>query len=234
MIRPRRAAPTATGRSEAFSDGVFAVAITLLALDLGRIHGDPTRGDGTLGAAFGEQWPTLLAFAASFVFIGVAWTNHHHVFIRVERLSRQLNAVNLTLLAGIAMVPWATSTLAEALSLPGHHGQQEVLLYGAVISFGTFTWWLLFHTLVTHPELLEQRDHAHGFRADRIGTFVGFFGSAVPAVIGYFWSPIIATVMFFALPVFFAIGSEGFERGTRPSDPGSMTVATGASEPERA
>lgn len=219
MIRPRRAAPTSTGRSEAFSDGVFAVAITLLALDLGRIHADPARGDGTLGAALGELWPTLLAFAASFVFIGVAWTNHHHVFVRVERLSRGLNTANLALLAGITMVPWATSTLAEALSLPGHHGQQEVLLYGAVISFGTFTWWLVFHTLATRPELLEQPEHADGFRADRIGTLVGFIGSAVPSAIGYFWSPIIATSMFFALPVFFAIGSEGFERSTRAIDP---------------
>ncbi len=219
MIRPRRAEPTATARSEAFSDGVFAVAITLLALDLGRIHADPTRGDGTLGAALGELWPTLLAFAASFVFIGVAWTNHHHVFVRVERLSRGLSAANLALLAGITMVPWATSTLAEALSLPGHHGQQEVLLYGVVISFGTLTWWLVFHILATHPELLGLPDHANGFRADRIGTLVGFVGSAVPAAIGYFWSPIVATVMFFALPVFFAIGSEGFERGPRSGNP---------------
>ena len=212
MIRPRRGAPTPTGRSEAFSDGVFAVAITLLALDLGRIHADPARGDGTLFAALGELWPTLLAFGASFVFIGVAWTNHHHVFVRVARLSRQLNAANLALLAGITMVPWATSTLAEALSLPGRHGQQEVLLYGAVITLGTFTWWLVFHTLATHPELLEDAEHADGFRADRISTVVGFVGSAVPTAIGFFWSPIIATVMFFALPIFFAIGSEGFER----------------------
>jgi len=123
MLRPRRAEPTETSWAEAFSDGAFAVAITLLALHLGRGHGDPNLGDDTLFTSIGHLWPTMLAFAASFVFIGVAWTNHHHVFVRVKGLSRGLNAANLLFLAGIAMTPWATTTLAEALSLPGTHGQ---------------------------------------------------------------------------------------------------------------
>lgn len=214
MLRPRRAEPTETSRSEAFSDGVFAVAITLLALDLARIHADPAVGDGTLFAAIRHLWPTLLAFAASFVFIGVGWTNHHNVFVRVKRLSRSLNAANLLLLAGITMVPWATATLAEALSRPGNHGQQEVVLYAAVTLYGTATWWLVFHTLARHPELLDDPQHANSFAADRIGAAVGFIGTVIPALIGFYWSPITATLLFFALPVFFAIASEGFDEST--------------------
>lgn len=71
MPRLRRAEPLETKRSEGFSDAVFAVAITLLALDLMRIHATPGVGDGTLFAAIGAFWPVLLAFAASFAFIGV-------------------------------------------------------------------------------------------------------------------------------------------------------------------
>ena len=190
------------------------MAITLLALDLGRIHADPTIGDGSLFAAVLHLWPTLLAFAASFGFVGVAWTNHHNVMVRVARLSRSLNGVNLLLLAGVAMIPWATSTLAEALSRSGQqHGQQEVLLYAAVTTFGTSTWFLLFHTLAHNPDLLANPDDSRGFATDRMGAAIGFVGTVVPAAIGYFWSPIAATVMFFALPVFFAFASEGFETG---------------------
>ena len=140
-----------TGRSEGFSDGVFAVAITLLALDLNRIHGSE---DSTLFASVARNWPVLLAFAASFAFIGVAWMNHHNVFARIKLMSRSLNAVNLLLLAGIVMTPWATSNLAEALSLPGHHGQQEVLLYSLVLIYEALTWFLLFNVLAGNPELL--------------------------------------------------------------------------------
>lgn len=90
-------------RTEAFSDGVFGVAITLLALDLARIHANPP--NTTLVQALRLEWPTLLAFAASFVFIGVAWTNHHNVFRRVALQTRALNGANLLLLAGVSMVP---------------------------------------------------------------------------------------------------------------------------------
>ena len=197
---------------------MFAVAITLLALDLGRVHAQTGVGDGSLNAALGRYWPTLLAFAASFAFIGVAWTNHHSVFVRVARVSRGLNAANLLLLAGITMVPWATSTLADALSQRGDHGQQEVLLYAAVLMFGTLTWLLVFHTLATHPELLVDPDDARGFRADRIGTLIGFAATTLAAAIGFLWSPVAATLLFLALPVFFAFASEGFERHDRDAE----------------
>ncbi len=88
-LRPRRAEPSETDRSRAFSDGVFAVAITLLALDLGRVHAQSGVGDGSLLAALRLYWPTLLAFAASFTVIGVAWTNDHNVLL--ERSTRRVS-----------------------------------------------------------------------------------------------------------------------------------------------
>ncbi|MEP7284141.1 MAG: TMEM175 family protein [Chloroflexota bacterium] len=211
MLRPRRAEPTETSRLEAFSDGVFAVAITLLALDLSRIHADPSQAI-TLAGALGANWPTLLAFAASFAFVGVAWTNHHHVFVRVMVQSRALNWANLLLLAGVTIVPWATSILAQSLGdAAGDHGRQEILLYAAVTSFGALTWGLVFHVLATSPELLEDPTHAKGFVTDRSATLVGLITTAIAAFVGYFWSPLIATGLFLALPVFYAVASEGFE-----------------------
>jgi len=96
-----------------------------------------------------------------------------------------------------------------------------VLLYAAVTIFGTATWALLFHELASRPHLPVNSEHAAGFATDRLGTLIGFIGTAVAAAIGFYWSPIAATALFFALPVFFAIGSEGFERHPSPSRVGS-------------
>jgi uncharacterized membrane protein len=209
--RLRRAEWSQTGRAEGFSDGVFAVAITLLALDLSGIHATAGVGDGTLGAAFQAYWPRLLAFAASFAFIGVAWLNHHTRFARVRYMSRGLHAANLLLLAGIVMIPWVTATLAEALSLPGHQGQQEVVLYGAVLVLNAIAWFFLLSVLARQPQLLEDPTQATGFANDRFAALMGGLVGVVGATIGYFWSPIAATVLFLAMPIFYATVSEGFE-----------------------
>jgi len=214
--RLRRGQPTQTGRSEGFSDAVFAVAITFLALDLGHIHATE---HSTLFVSIAGLWPVLLAFAASFAFIGVAWMNHHNVFARVKSMTRSLNAANLLLLAGIVMIPWVTSTLAYALSRPGGHGQQEVLLYAAVLIFEAATWFILFNVLVRNPELLEDPADASGFAADRFSSIIGMGTGLVAGLIGYFWSPIAATVLFLAMPVFFAVVSEGFEQVSPDANP---------------
>lgn len=212
MLRFRRAEPTESGRLEAFSDGVFAVAITLLALDLGRIHADPSVGDGTLFSAIRILWPTLLAFAASFVFIGVAWTNHHNVFVRVKNMSRSLNGANLLLLAGVSMIPWVTSVLSEALtSHDNTNAIQAVVLYGTVTTIGALTWALLFHVLSKNPDLLIDTQHAKHFAADRFGALVALASTVIAIILAYYWTPLAAAVLYLALPLFFAAASEGFE-----------------------
>ena len=86
-----------TGRTEAFSDGVFAIVITLLVLDLTNPHYRP----GGLGAALARQWPSYLAFGFSFVYVGVIWLNHHALFRRISRLDLGLNWINLGVLLTI-------------------------------------------------------------------------------------------------------------------------------------
>ena len=211
MLRPRRGEPTPVDRTEAFSDGVFAVAITLLALDLARIHADPP--NTTLVQALRLEWPTLLAFAASFVFIGVAWTNHHNVFRRVALQTRALNGANLLLLAGVTMVPWVTATLASSLggTSGGDDGRQEILLYAAVTGLGAVTWGILFHVLAISPDLLKDPSHADGFKSDRLASLVGISTTIVGALIGYYWNPLVAVGLFLTLPVFYYALSDGLE-----------------------
>ena len=99
-----------TARVEAFSDGVFAIAVTLLVLELKvPAHNRP------LGAALLAQWPSYIAFLISFAFIGIMWINHHRLFTHIVRATNGLLALNLLLLLGVTVVPFPTAVLAASL-----------------------------------------------------------------------------------------------------------------------
>ncbi len=106
-----------TGRIEAFSDGVFAIAITLLILDMKVPRGLARPED--LARALLAQWPNYLAYLTSFLTIGVMWMNHHRLFTLIRRADHLLMVLNTLLLLGISVVPFPTSVLAEYLGHPG-------------------------------------------------------------------------------------------------------------------
>src|SRR5262245_8055436 len=105
---------TETNRIEAFSDGVFAIAITLLILEI-KV---PSPEQGRLGIALLRQWPSYLAFLLSFAYIGVMWMNHHRMFTHIRRYNDTLLLLNLLLLLGITAVPFPTAVLASNLGTP--------------------------------------------------------------------------------------------------------------------
>jgi uncharacterized membrane protein len=100
-----------TNRLEAFSDGVFAIAITLLVLEIAV----PEAGEGGLWHALTNEWPSFAAFAVSFLVIGIIWINHHGVIDHLQRTNRTLLYLNLLLLFCIAFIPFPTALLAEYL-----------------------------------------------------------------------------------------------------------------------
>lgn len=101
-----------TARLEAFSDGVFAIAITLLVLEIGVPHA----GSGSvLARELGREWPSYLGFGLSFVVIGIMWMNHHTMFKDIERVDHGLLVFNLLLLMSISFLPFPTAVLAEHL-----------------------------------------------------------------------------------------------------------------------
>src|SRR5215468_9072485 len=101
-----------SGRLEAFSDGVFAVAITLLALNLAV----PGPGHGPLGEQLTSHWPAFAAYAVSFFTLGIIWVNHHAMFRNFSEIDRGLLFLNLLLLFFLVAIPFATATLADYLS----------------------------------------------------------------------------------------------------------------------
>jgi uncharacterized membrane protein len=96
---------------KAFSDGVFAIAITLLILEI-KI---PSAGSGDLSRQLIRQWPSYFAFVVSFAFIGIMWINRHRLFTNIKRSNNALLFLNLLLLLGVTMVPFPTAVLAQHL-----------------------------------------------------------------------------------------------------------------------
>jgi uncharacterized membrane protein len=140
------------GRLEAYSDGVFAVAGTLLALNL--VVAGP--GHGTLGHQLTIHWPAFAAYFVSFFTIGIIWVNHHALFRLIPTVDRTLLFLNLTLLFVIVAIPFVTSTLATYLRQGGADAHLAAALYASVfelmsIVFCLLFWWPLHRGLLSVP-----------------------------------------------------------------------------------
>jgi len=129
-VSEQNGAANETARIEAFSDGVFAIAITLLILE---IQVPPQTPHGGLRRALVNLWPSYLAFLASFMTIGVMWLNHHRLFTLINKKDDGLIAFNLLLLLGVTWLPFPTALLAEHLL--GSHADQQV---AALVYAGSF------------------------------------------------------------------------------------------------
>lgn len=145
-----------TGRIEAFSDGVFAVAITLLVLNIQPPH--ISTGDNELLKYIGEQWPMLIAFVSSFATIGVMWMNHHKLFTLIKRADNVLLALNLLLLLVIIFIPYPTALLAQQYSAHPE-GHVAALLYTGTNVILAICFNLLWRYASHHNRLLDQKSN---------------------------------------------------------------------------
>ena len=127
-----------TTRLEAFSDGVFAIAATLLVLEIDV----NTAGGAQLADQLTRIWPSYLAYVTSFITIGIIWINHHHNMRAIERLDRAFMFINMLLLLDVAFIPFPTKLVAEYL---GHQGERPAAIaYAATLLLMAvlFTiWW---------------------------------------------------------------------------------------------
>jgi uncharacterized membrane protein len=176
-------------RLEAFSDGVIAVAITLLALDLAL----PGPGHGNLLDLLGERWPEFAAYAVSFFLIGIIWVNHHARFNLIAVVDRTLLFLNLVLLLFVVLIPFATTTVAAYLTSPGENANIAMALYavvleGMALSFGAIFEWSLGEgrSIVQVPR--DQR------RRERLRTSVGEFVYVIVFVVAFVSAPIALAI----------------------------------------
>lgn len=142
-----------TNRLEAFSDGVFAIAITLLIIEIRPPHLETGQGSPELVRALLDLWPAYLGYVISFLTIGIMWINHHYIFGFIARTDPTLVALNTLFLLCVAFIPFPTALLAEYL---GHPGQQvAALAYGGWFTVTAITYNLLWRYPTRGRRLIE-------------------------------------------------------------------------------
>jgi uncharacterized membrane protein len=119
-----------TGRLQAFSDGVFAVAITLLVFNIATPH----VRQGRLTQALLDQWPSYAGYVVSFLTIGIIWVNHHGTFRHIVRTDRPLLFINLLLLMTVSFIPFPTNLLSQYIQGGGTNASVAAFVYAATMT----------------------------------------------------------------------------------------------------
>lgn len=145
-----------TGRIEAFSDGVFAIAITLLVIEIGVPHMEDAPLGATLFGELAEQWPSYLAYVISFLQIGVIWANHHNRFRFIARSDHGLLFLNILFLMCVAFIPFPTALLAEYLRETTAESTTAGVVYAGALMLTAFFFTLLWLYVAGSRRLLDQ------------------------------------------------------------------------------
>ena len=196
-----------TSRVEAFSDGVMAIAITLLVLDL-KLPTTAHVADGRLLDALLVRWPTYAAYLAAFLTIGIIWLNHHTLIAKIARFDARLHWLNLVLLLGVATLPFPTSLVAEYVGKGGANASVAAATYGLCATLMALPWSFMWRHLRDHPELLES-----GYDAAYASAEMKRGGIGVPiyvaATIVSLILPLLALALYGAIAALYAVTSQG-------------------------
>ena len=195
-----------TGRLEAFSDGVFAVAITLLVLNI-KIPGidlpaSQLPNDMELWSILRNEWPMLAAYTTSFATIGVMWLNHHRLFTYIKRTDTGLMLLNLLLLLIIVFIPVPTALVAEYLVHPDQHA--AALLYSGTSVIMAISFNLLWRYASYHNRLLGKNVDPGVVKAINRQYWLGPLPYLVAFILAFFSTPASLTLCFL-LALFFAL-----------------------------
>ena len=176
------------GRVEAFSDGVFAIVITLLVLDL-RV---PAHETGHLWSALVKEWPQYVAFVISFGVVGIIWMNHHSLFSLLRAVDRPVMMANLFVLFTTALIPFPTAMLAEVINDGGRDAQVAGALYAGSFELMAIAMAMMFWVIHrSGGHVLRHRPE----RGEVVRAFLRFGVGHIPyvtAIVLAFVNPLIS------------------------------------------
>jgi uncharacterized membrane protein len=207
--REQRATPAAkdTGRLESFSDGVFAVAITLLVLNL--VVPGRAPNSWQLAAALGHEWPQYLAFVTSFCTVLIMWLNHHVIFRMAQRSDSALMFANGFLLLIVTVVPFVTALVARYLGTPA--APTAAAVYAGAFAIGNIAYNLLWWSIIHQRRLLHPHASPRQMRKLTISFLAGFPIYLVATALA-FWNAYASIAVCFCLWIVWAM--TGYERPT--------------------
>jgi uncharacterized membrane protein len=194
-----------TGRVEAFSDGVFAIAITLLILAVGI---EQSIAKGSVEHQLLHLWPAYIAYAVSFLTIGIMWVNHHQVFRHFERVDRTLLLLNILLLMCISFTPFPTRVVADSAQ-NGADRQAAAVLYGLTMTCTAicfFAVWIYGSRKLLRADT-DMREVSGITRSYLPGAPTYALATAIAFV-----SSVASLIIFGVSAVFYAISSSFFGR----------------------
>lgn len=191
-----------TNRAEAFSDGVFAIAITLLVLN---IHVPDPETEAGLAQALGAQWPSYAAYAVSFMTIGIIWINHHVMFRRLKVVDHGVLIWNLLLLMCVGALPFTTALMASYLTEAKGENLAAAVYSGSLVVMTLVFAATNYHVLFRRAQLLidevDEETRRLTLKRGIFGVLPYLIATGVALVSPYLTLAICAAVaIFYALP----------------------------------
>jgi uncharacterized membrane protein len=194
-----------TNRLETFADGVFAIAATLLILNVDAQVGE---GSGEIGKRLLEIWPSYIGYAVSFVTIGIIWSNHHTVMGQLGKVDRTFLMLNILLLMCIAFLPFPTRLVAEHLR-DRHDLQPAAFAYGATMTATAICYITLWLYASRRGRLLRD-----GYNPRTVSGITRTYLPGAPlyasATLLAFVSPLASVAIFGGIALFYVVESSIF------------------------
>jgi uncharacterized membrane protein len=186
------------GRLEAFSDGVFAIAITLLVLTIGQ-----PSNYSDLANQLASRWPEFAAYVVSFSVIGIMWLNHHSIFGHFSHVDRPLAYLNLALLMTVVFIPYPTGVFGQALSR-GDGARAAAVAYSITMVLNAYAWSALWLYASSRRRLLEET-FPESARATSTVLFTAGVGAYTVALGVAFINPYACLAFHGLLAVYYAV-----------------------------
>ena len=184
------------GRLEAFSDGVLAIIITIMVLELRVPHGDSV-------SALAPLFPVFISYILSFVYLGIYWCNHHHLLHATRHISGAVLWANLHLLFWLSLIPFVTGWMGE-----NHFAPTPTALYGVVLLMAAIAYLILLHAILRGEAPDSVLHRAVG--ADVKGKMSPiFYIAAIPAA---FVHPAISGILYVAVALWWLVPDRRIER----------------------
>jgi uncharacterized membrane protein len=210
-VKDGHAVRMSKNRVEAFSDGVFAIVITLLVLELR----PPEKQEGEhLAAALWDLWPNYIAYVIAFIVIGVMWINHHRLFNLVRIVDGGLLVLNLNLLLWTAVIPFPTVVMADYLRDGGADAKIAVAFFCAVVLVNSLSWGALYLWITHDDRLIGELPPRAVVRAARIRFTFGIIAYSIALGVATV-APYAALALHGAMALYYAFDQASVTRPPR-------------------